>query len=189
MRLTTFGKTCIGRLLAFLLVFQYGVAQCDRLVRRPGYSVCVPRAWRVDFEESPDSQRTNICKPSEGRCSKNKDIYPFPGALLVDLETADGRYDWMSPAAVVTRARRLSQPTPSITNITLEGNPSVKRTCWVARSLLYGDLWQETYGLIIGAHRFMVRVLYNNEPENIEYFRSALIELLSSVTTTSLTDP
>jgi len=138
----------------------------------------------VDFEDSPDSRRTIICKSNAGRCGKNKDIHPYPNVLIVDIDVADLDSEWITPEQIVARAKAVGLPIPSVSHVELRGTAAAKRTCWVARALEYGDLWLETYGLIVDSHRFKIRVFYNNESANIEPFRSAVIDILSSLALT-----
>lgn len=128
-----------------------------------------------------------ICKPNaSGRCQKNKDIHPVPAALLIDIDVADRGYygEWMTPDELIARAKDVGEPIPSISDVSLKGAGTAKRNCWVARVLMYGDLWEETYGLIVDDRRFMVRVFYNDEPTKIESFRSSVIDILSSLALT-----
>jgi hypothetical protein len=151
----------------------------------PEHRLCVPANWLVPREEVP-SDRIMVCNPKAGTCFKNKDIHPPAGVVFVDVQVADRGYDvWKTPEDLIARAQRLGEPVPFVYDVILKQSGIAKRTCWVARVLKYGDLWDETYGLSVDGRRFMVHVLYNDEPANIESFRAAVIDILASVTITS----
>jgi hypothetical protein len=166
-----------------LLALAYNAsAECQRTVQMAEYSICVPAGWNVDREGGPLTDRVTLCKLNAGDCMKNKSAYPYPGVLVVDVQMADKANGvWKDPDELIARARLLNSPVPSISDVPLKQLGAQKRTCWVARVLEYGDLWDETYGLIVSGHRFHVRVFYNDEPANIESFRSTVVEILSSV--------
>jgi hypothetical protein len=154
-------------------------ARCQT-VRTAQYSLCVPSGWSVDRDDRSD--RVTLCKLNAGRCEKYLDPHPYPGSIWVDVQVADRGYDvWKSPEDLIRRARLLRDPVPQISDVPLGRAGAEKRTCWVARQLLYGDLWDETYGLVVDGRKFHVRVFYNNEPENIGTFRSTIIDILSSL--------
>jgi hypothetical protein len=175
-----------GALLLSVLLPQNCLARCHR-IQRPGYSVCVPSNWRVTLEHDPDSASTLICKPNAGRCLKNKDPHPYPGVLIVDIDLADGlhRSSWKTPSELVVRDTQPGEPPPPVEDVPLLPEHSRNRKCWVVRTLLYGDLWEEDYGLVVNDHRFAIHVSYNDEPANIKSYRSSVIDILSSIMPTS----
>jgi len=176
-----------SRQLVLLSLFAHGAsAQCQRLVQMPEHSLCVPANCVVDREEDARSDRIMACKLNAGRCAKNKDIHPYSGVVMVDVQVADRGYDvWKSPEDLIARAQLLGEPAPFVYDVMLNQSGASKRTCWVARVLEYGDLWDEMYGLTVDGRRFMVHVFYNDESANIESFRAAVIDILSSVRITS----
>ena len=123
-----------------------------------------------------------LCKPNHGQCTKNKDIHPLAGVVTVDIRVADPGYgEWKTPEEIISRSKRLGLPIPSVNEVILKGTSPTRRTCWVTRALEYGDLWEETYGLIVDGHRFVIQVFYNDERPNVDSFRSVVADILSSI--------
>lgn len=185
MRCTKSGARCLAPLVIVMFLLRVaGFAQCDHPVQGAGYTVCAPTGWRIDSYPG----RTIICKPNDGRCRKNKDIYPYPGVLIVDINVADGlsyRGNWITPEEIRARAQRMGEPVPLVFEIPFkDASLKLQRSGWISRQLLDGNLWSEVYGLTVNGHRFMIRAFYNNERENIDQFRSDIIDILSSVRTT-----
>ena len=166
-----------------LLLNPGAFAQCGQKIQTAEYNLCVPRGWNIVRNDQDDSVST--CNRSERqKCASDPFGYPYPGALVVTILPSDRGYGiFQSPEDLIRRARQTGQPLPTISEVLVsrrKGGPESK--CWVARTLMPGDLWMETYSLTVGDRRFRVSVLYNNEPNNIGSFRDAILKILSSVT-------
>jgi hypothetical protein len=89
---------------------------------------------------------------------------------------------YQSPEELVRNARITGQPPPVIIDVELpRGDASSARKCWVARRLLPGDQWLDTYTLTVGGRRFRISATYNNEKDKIESYREECLRVLASL--------
>ena len=165
-----------------LLLASDVLAECGQSVGAADYHLCAPVGWSVETNDRNDS--INICKTDGGNCMKNKDNHPYPGVVALSIVPSDRGYGiYESPEYLARKARVTGLPLPVIKDVK-RSHPGdgPEPQCWVARTLLYGDLWEDIYSLTVGGRRFRVWVTYNNEPANIEPFREAVVQILSSIT-------
>ena len=123
-----------------LLVPIDAFAQCDNSVEMKGYSLCLPRRWRV-FKDG-DSDRISSCNNALGKCTGDGGGFPLMGILFLTLSPAGklAVQDDKTPGKSHT-ARNIddivsSAPTnitrSSVFGIELQGDPSSKKKCKVA---------------------------------------------------------
>jgi hypothetical protein len=174
-----------GMALALLLLcpFAYAAsARCETKVEMADYSLCVPQGWNIQRNVRDDS--IEVCNRAERRrCASDPFGYPYPGAVVMNIIPSDRGYGiYQTPEELTRRARVTGQPPPVISDVRIEPHDGVAASkCWVARTLMPGAVWSDTYSLSVGGRRFRVSVLYNNEPANAEEFRASSLRLLSSV--------
>jgi hypothetical protein len=155
-------------------------AQCQQKVLAADYYLCTPMGWTTQANDRED--RIDGCNREHYPCSPSKDDHPYPGVVVFSVLPSDRGYGiYQSPEDLIKKARLLGMPVPTISDVMLTGRVNTNRKCWLARRLLYGDLWEDIYFLTVGKHQFRVWVNYNEEPANIEGFRATVIQILSSV--------
>jgi len=163
-----------------LLLLVPGIfAQCQQKIQAADYYICTPLGWSTQVNDRED--RIDGCNREHYPCMPSKDDHPYAGVVTVSILPSDRGYGiYQSPEDLVKKARLVGLPVPAISDVSLDP----QRKGWLARRLLYGDLWEDVYSLSVGGRRFRIWVNYNNEGSNIQKFRATVIQILSSVTPT-----
>jgi hypothetical protein len=157
-------------------------AQCAQSVKMADYRVCVPAGWNVQRNDKDDS--VELCnRADKEKCAAAPFDDPYPGAVVLNVIPSDRGYGiYRSPEDLNAKARKTGQPLPSITDVVLDGKSGgAERKCWLARTLVPENLWTDVYSLSVGGRRFRVSVAYNNEAANVESFRKASLQILTSI--------
>ena len=158
-------------------------AECAHRTEMKDYTICFPKAWSVYIDPSLD--RVSGCNKSSGKCTGPGGGFPVAGAVFIFLMPAEKVPDhppYHSPADIVSLAPHAGMPAPDISVVKLDKLSSGSEgKCLVARSLLFGKVWDEVYGLEVNGTLFRAWVQYNSEPEKIEGYRNSVIETLSSL--------
>jgi hypothetical protein len=172
--------------LALSLLVSSTFAQCKQEVMTADYKVCVPGGWNViDRNDRDDSVR--MCSSKDWHeCGYLPSAVPGPGVVFLIIVPSDRGYGiYESREEILRKARITGRPPPDISDVPLKHlGDGLDLQCWVARRLIFGDVWADVYTLTVGGRRFRISVLYNNEPANIESFRAATRLVLSSITPT-----
>lgn len=180
LRLGPAGRAFAG-LIACIGLAPMTIAECAHPFEMSTYSICFPKIWKVYAKASSD--RVSGCNKSNGRCTGTGGGFPLRGAVFIFLLPADkvpGHAEYRSALDIVSSAAQNS--TPTISTIQLQANGTTRvRECLVSRSLWFGKVWNEVYGLQVGSRLFRAWVEYNNEPGNVEGYRDAIVGILSSV--------
>jgi hypothetical protein len=157
-------------------------ADCGQKVEMAAYSVCFPKTWRVYREDARET--VSGCNRKSGACSGNGGGFPVPGVVLIFLFPAaagPGHPRFQGPRDLASNAPQINA---SVSRVDL-GRPGDARNrteCWVSRSLMFGKVWNEVYGLQVGSTLFRASVQYNAETDNkVANYRDAIKDILSSV--------
>ena len=154
-------------------------AECAQRVDMATYAACLPKGW-VFFRDAA-LDRLSGCSKLSGKCTGNGGGYPLRGAVFIFLMPADKVTDhppYRSPDDIVSAAPHGGRPAPDIGEVRLIGQG---KRCLVARSLLFGRVWDEVYGVEVNGRLFRAWVQYNNEPGSIDKYRRQIEGILSSL--------
>jgi hypothetical protein len=164
-------------------------SSCQQRIEMAGYSVCFPRTWRV--YRNPSRGTVSGCNKTEGDCTGTGGGFPLPGVEFVFLfpaERGPGHSQHKSAHEIAANTPQASPPVVTEVSLTPDG-ATQDRQCWVSRSLMFGKVWNEVYGLSVGTMLFRASAQYNNEPSKLQGYREAIREILSSVSVRNKTSP
>jgi hypothetical protein len=150
-------------------------------VRMATYSVSLPGGWWFIKNESVDQIQT--CNIRTGKCTGTGGGFPLAGAVFITLTPVDNLPDHQQYATVrdiVSTVPHAGMAAATVSRVELRSDGGA-RECQVARSLLFGTVWDEVYGLSVGGRLFRARVQYNQEPKMDAANRSIAVGILSSV--------
>jgi hypothetical protein len=145
------------------------------------YSVRLPSTWHVETKAA--NQRVAGCNKESGECTGTGGGFPLPGVVFVFLLPADKAPDhphYRDAHEIASTAVQLGAPIVTRVDL-LPAAQEGARQCWVSRSLTFGKVWNEVYGLQVGPLLIRAWAQYNNEPGRVEGYRQAILEILSSV--------
>lgn len=151
-------------------------------LRMATYTVSIPRGWWFDKNQSLD--RVQTCNIPSGKCTARIGAFPSAGAVFLTLMPADnspGHLRYNNIYDIVSSVPHAGMPPPELSRVPLSGDRGRKQ-CQVARSLLVDMVWDETYGLSVDGRLFIAWVRYNADPKRDEFYRTAVVGILSSVT-------
>jgi hypothetical protein len=145
------------------------------------YSVSLPGGWWFHKNESLD--QIQICNIRNGECTGTGGGFPLAGAVFITLTPVDNLPDHQKYTAVrdiVSAVPHAGMPAPTVSRVELRSDGGA-RECQVARSLLFGTVWNEVYGLSVGGRLFRAWVQYNQDLKMDAANRSNVVDILSSV--------
>jgi hypothetical protein len=160
------------------------ISQCARKVAMATYSACFPNDWQVFTDTGLD--QVSGCNKKQGSCTGTGGGFPLKGVVFIFLTPAEKvpYQKYHDVEDIVASAPHAGEPAPPVSEVNF-GDENGKRKCLVARRLLSPALgfWDEIYGLEVDGRLFRVWVQYQDEdrPEKIEAYRSAVKQILSSV--------
>lgn len=140
------------------------------------YRLCLPAGWNL-VERDDRAHGLQVCNREDWQeCGFLPSLVPGPGAIYLTVVPSDRGYgSYESREGILTEARITGQPPPDIRDVALKHlGDGIELKCWVARELLAGDVWRDTYTLTVGGRRFRVSAFYNDEGPNVESFRAVV---------------
>lgn len=155
--------------------------KCQQRFDMRTYSACFPNTWHVDAR--PAAKRVSACNKLNGDCTGTGGGFPLPTVVFVFLFPADsapGHPQYRDAREIAATAVQLETPVLSKIDLLPNGKGD-SRQCWVSRSLMFGKVWNDVYGLQVGSMLFRASAQYNDEPARVEEYRRAVLEILSSV--------
>jgi hypothetical protein len=147
-------------------------------VNMAGYSVSLPSSWWVREDKSLDKLMT--CNRANGQCTGTGGGFPLAGAIFVVIMPAEivpGSAHVKTVYDIVDNVPHAGLPAPTIAKVELGDG----KTCVVARSLLFGEVWDEVYGLDVRGHLFRISVQYGRESSKEAEYRHMVLTILSSI--------
>src|SRR5581483_9867985 len=113
-----------------------------------------PSTWHIIRNESRDS--IWACNKHNGQCTATGAI-PLAGTMFISLVPAEKIADhppYRSARDIVSASQPAGSPPPTISVVTLGQDAARNKKCFVARSLWFGDMWDETYGIEVKKNLF-----------------------------------
>ena len=178
-------QTILVSAVMLLLSPPLAISQCTRTVAMASYAVCIPSGWQV-FKE-PGLDQVTGCNKQHGECTMTGGGFPVKNVVIISIAPAEKlpfHETYHNAEDIVASVPHAGMPAPPVSEVNL-GDENGKRKCLVVRRLLSPALgfWDETYGLEVDGRLFRAWVQYQDEdrPEKIEAYRSAVKQILSSV--------
>jgi len=159
------------------------LSQCGQLIKMKSYEVCVPSGWatseRGDGDMLAACETSKPCPPFFGAAPK--------GITFLFVRPAEGLYGhptYEGAREVVEARPHAGLPAPAVPEVDLGPGPSgAKRQCFMARrQLSWAGAWEEHYGLKVGDRLFSLSTRYEDRPDRIQEYRTAIMGILSSIT-------